>query len=858
MEKNTQKKKGQNISRRPLWLMMTFLVCFVYNVQSQISTISTSCSGTTTDLSTITTSNMPPNTELTWHTTTPVSNANRVANPTIAAVGSYYAAFYDTTGDCYSTASTQVNVVELVCVSTACSETTVDLTTITASNMPPSTELTWHTTTPVSNANRVADPAIAPVGSYYAAFYDTINDCYSTASTQVNVVQPICVSTACSETTVDLSTITASNMPSGTELTWHTTTPVSNANRVADPTMVSVGTYYAAFYDTINDCYSTASTQVNVVVPICVSNICPSETVDLSTITASNMPANTQLTWHTGIPATNANRVLDVTALNEGVYYASFYDSVDDCYANGGNAVQEIRVTTEVDCNTTNAENDINQTPEDTNVAGNVLTNDTDEQGDSQTVQSALADTDGDGLVDNNLPLSTPTTIYAEDSDNPGTYIPAGEITLNPDGSYIFDPEPGFTGEVPVEYTVVDDNGNPAMDNATLTIEVIGDPVPGNNPPVANDDTNSTEQDTQVNGNVLPNDSDLDGDPLTVTEALADTDGDGMVDDPLPTDGTPTPVYGTDEDGNTVPAGTIAINPDGSYTYTPDTDFTGEVLVDYTIEDPDGLTDDATLTITVEPLNTQNNTYANDDANIGFEDVNQTGNILGNDNDPEGNAQTVDSATDNASTPLTVDGVTANPLPSGGTLVLNPDGTYTYDPVPGFIGTEVVAYTVCDDGTPQACDTATLYLTTVMLNIPDVTPIISAVPNVMHGETNFYITVRVTELNLTNTNGLITVRVPKDTRWILDGPYDSGLTTLGVTPLNNSDWAYSDDGTSHIFTTTSVISAGGFSYFGFNAIWSAGATEGEFTITSQIDSFSGGEDRIDNNVDAEQLDYFIE
>jgi uncharacterized repeat protein (TIGR01451 family) len=144
-----------------------------------------------------------------------------------------------------------------------------------------------------------------------------------------------------------------------------------------------------------------------------------------------------------------------------------------------------------------------------------------------------------------------------------------------------------------------------------------------------------------------------------------------------------------------------------------------------------------------------------------------------------------------------------------------------------------------------------------IVKVPDITPIITAVPNVMHGITSFYITVRVTELNIANTSGLITVRIPKDTRWILNGPYDPNLTQLGSTILNNADWSYSQDGTHHIFTTSAVITAGGFSYFGFYAKWDAGATRGVYTITSQIDSWSGNENRIDNNVDSERLDYFI-
>ncbi len=145
-------------------------------------------------------------------------------------------------------------------------------------------------------------------------------------------------------------------------------------------------------------------------------------------------------------------------------------------------------------------------------------------------------------------------------------------------------------------------------------------------------------------------------------------------------------------------------------------------------------------------------------------------------------------------------------------------------------------------------------------NQPDVTPIITSAPNIMHGITSYYIMVRITELNIVATSGLITVRMPKDTRWSLDGPYDPSLTILGTTPLNNDVWSY--DGTSdpinHVFTTTSAIDAGSFSYFGFNAVWNAGETLGIYTITSQIDSGSGGENQISNNADAEKLDYFID
>ncbi len=99
-----------------------------------------------------------------------------------------------------------------------------------------------------------------------------------------------------------------------------------------------------------------------------------------------------------------------------------------------------------------------------------------------------------------------------------------------------------------------------------------------------------------------------------------------------------------------------------------------------------------------------------------------------------------------------------------------------------------------------------------IFRVPDVTPIITAVANVMHGPTKFYVTVRVTELNIVNTNGQIIVRIPKDTRWVLDGAFSQSMTIIGTsTTVQNSVWTYSQNATHHIFTTSAVIEAGSFS-----------------------------------------------
>jgi hypothetical protein len=145
--------------------------------------------------------------------------------------------------------------------------------------------------------------------------------------------------------------------------------------------------------------------------------------------------------------------------------------------------------------------------------------------------------------------------------------------------------------------------------------------------------------------------------------------------------------------------------------------------------------------------------------------------------------------------------------------------------------------------------------------VPDVTPVITVLPNVMQGVTNFSLTVRVTELNQQVTEGVITVLIPKDTRWSVGGAgFNTTATAIGGVTVHNSSWSYNgSDPTYHIFTTTNgtSITSGGFLTFGFDAVWNAGQTKGVYTITSQITSGSGGEVRIDNNVDAEKIDYFI-
>jgi len=74
----------------------------------------------------------------------------------------------------------------------------------------------------------------------------------------------------CPAVTIDLTTINSTNQPDGTILTWHYSTPCNNSNLISDATMINTsGTYYAAFYHTENDCYSTDPTPVHVLIVLC-------------------------------------------------------------------------------------------------------------------------------------------------------------------------------------------------------------------------------------------------------------------------------------------------------------------------------------------------------------------------------------------------------------------------------------------------------------------------------------------------------------------------------------------------------------------------------------------------------------
>ena len=124
-------------------------------------------------------------------------------------------------------------------------------------------------------------------------------------------------------------------------------------------------------------------------------------------------------------------------------------------------------------------------------------------------------DVDGDPLTVNTTPVTPPTD---------------GSLTLFGDGSFDYDPDPTFNGVDTFVYEI--DDGTGRTDTASVTISV--DSVP--DPPDAVDDTFTVPEETTLNEpaptGLLVNDSDADGDPLTVNTTPVTT-ADGWVVDPF-------------------------------------------------------------------------------------------------------------------------------------------------------------------------------------------------------------------------------------------------------------------------------------------------------------------------------------
>ncbi|ELA8084012.1 tandem-95 repeat protein, partial [Vibrio parahaemolyticus] len=325
-----------------------------------------------------------------------------------------------------------------------------------------------------------------------------------------------------------------------------------------------------------------------------------------------------------------------------------------------------------------------------------------------------------------------------------------GTVIVNNDGTVTYTPDDNYVGEDTFTYIVTSGG---VSESTTVSVDV----TPENDAPVAKDDTAITDEDTPVTIDVLPNDTDVDGDKLSIQSASVPKE-----------------------------QGTVEVV-NGKLVFTPAENFNGDAEITYTVTDG-ALTDQATVKVTVNAVNdtpvvesnVADQTLAEDftpytiDLNTVFSDVDNVDgelkfSVSGNSNiqvaivngiatitptadwngsetltftatDPSGESvsQTVDftvtpvadivadKATVVEDTPTiikvlgndTFEGdnkvvsLDAENGPKNGTVIVNNDGTVTYTPDDNYVGKDTFTYIVTSGGVSES--------TTVTVNVTPV------------------------------------------------------------------------------------------------------------------------------------------
>src|SRR5688572_4342635 len=260
---------------------------------------------------------------------------------------------------------------------------------------------------------------------------------------------------------------------------------------------------------------------------------------------------------------------------------------------------------------------------------------------------------------DNVLAVSGTQGVLSNDADADGDPLTAslvadrgpsnGTVAFSADGTFTYTPNPNFHGVDGFTYQASDAEGGTAPATVAITVNAINDA------PAAAEDRGYTVAEDQT---------------LTVTASSGVLANDTDVDDPQITAAVVT----------SPASGSLTLNADGSFTYTPNTDFSGSDSFEYQVSDGSLTSNVATVTITVTTANDA--PVAGDDALDAVEDTPRTISVLANDSDPEASPLT----------PELVDGQG----PANGTVSLNADGTVTYTPNADFSGTDGFSYTVSD------------------------------------------------------------------------------------------------------------------------------------------------------------------
>lgn len=302
------------------------------------------------------------------------------------------------------------------------------------------------------------------------------------------------------------------------------------------------------------------------------------------------------------------------------------------------------------------------------------------------------------------------------------TSTSGGTIVMQPDGTYVYTPPNDFSGTDNFNYVATDSSGNPTT--ATVTITVL---------PVAENDFGTTPANTPLNGStVFTNDM-------------------GM--------GLMLIAY----DHTSVQGGTVVMNMmDGTYVYTPPSNFSGLDTFTYTVQDQDGNMSVATVSITVLPVavNDTGTTPANTP-------LNQMTSVLSND----------------AGTGLTVTSYDTASL-QGGTIVMQTNGTYLYTPPFNYSGPDSFNYTATDSNGSTTSASVVLTVTPHATNDTAITNANTTLigPSVLANDTGTTLTA-IASTSPTTQGGLVTINTNGTYTYVPPTGF-SGIDTFTYTAVD--------------------------------------------------------------------------
>ncbi len=266
-------------------------------------------------------------------------------------------------------------------------------------------------------------------------------------------------------------------------------------------------------------------------------------------------------------------------------------------------------------------------------------------EGNLLTGNAAANDSDGDGDILTYTPFNTAQN---------------GALNFNSNGSFTYVSNVGFIGNESINYMVCDDNGNCA--SATLSIDVLT----SNTAPLAAPTSTTTNEDTALNGNLLTSITDAEGGVFTFTTLSQ-------------------PEHGT-----------LQWLTNGNFVFTPDANFYGEDSFVYRACDNGGLCAEATVTITISPVNDAPMAMVGP---ITLNEDDSFNSLIGNGSfDVEGDALSYEMI------------ATA----SNGIALLSSSGILTYTPAPNFWGSDEITLQICDEN--NACTETVLEIIVLSIN----------------------------------------------------------------------------------------------------------------------------------------------